>query len=281
MKAAERDPDAGGANGIRALSCERHVASRDRVAQEPAEWLNRRWGIAGRHRLVRDLDHLEVVELAREHGAILHPVGPLRQSLDATQPGAARRGCRGAVPVSERAHDGGSGPRDIRQWVTLVRMTTMQTTGGGVDWGTLAAASPRIADVGLQLLNQSGEGAGLLATVRGDAPPRIHPVNVGVVGDGLYTFLLASPKRRDLEVDGRYALHAHQDPAAPGEFSVRGRAIPVGESGTRERVAAAWPFGVDDGYALFELRIESALLGERETADTWPPSYTSWRPGGT
>jgi hypothetical protein len=130
---------------------------------------------------------------------------------------------------------------------------------------------------GATLLDRSN-GAALLATIRGEAPPRIHPVTVGIVDGGLYVFLLDSAKRTDLEEDGRFALHAHQDPAAPDEFSVRGRAqlIPSGE--TRERVAAGWFFTVDDSYWLFELLIESAVLGERD-ADEWPPRYTRWRAG--
>jgi hypothetical protein len=144
-----------------------------------------------------------------------------------------------------------------------------------VAWSDLAAAAPAIAEAGHRVLYRSGEGSGLLATVRGDAPPRIHPVNVGVVEGGLYAFLLDSAKRRDLAADGRYALHAHQDPAEPTEFSVRGHArlVPPGE--LRDRVAAGWFFEVDDSYWLFELRIGSAILGQRG-ADEWPPRYTRW-----
>jgi hypothetical protein len=127
-------------------------------------------------------------------------------------------------------------------------------------WSDLEAGAPVIAAAGAALLDRS-KGAALLATVRGDAPPRLHPVTVGIVDGGLYVFLLDSAKRRDLVEDGRYALHAHQDPAAPDEFSVRGRArlIPSGE--LRERVASGWFFTVDDSYWLFELQIESAILG--------------------
>src|SRR5512143_3691852 len=152
----------------------------------------------------------------------------------------------------------------------------MTTENDGLaSWADLEAGAPAIATAGRQVLYGSGEGAGLLATVRGDTPPRIHPVNVGVVDGGLYTFLLDSAKRRDLAEDGRYALHGHQDPAAPTEFSVRGRArlVPAGE--LRDRVATDWFFEVDDSYWLFELRIASAILGER-AADEWPPRYTRW-----
>jgi Pyridoxamine 5'-phosphate oxidase len=143
-----------------------------------------------------------------------------------------------------------------------------------VSWGDLAAVEPELAAAGARQLDRSN-GAALLATVRGDAAPRLHPVTVGIVGDGLFVFLLDSAKRRDLAEDGRYALHAHQDQAAPDEFSVRGRArlVPVGA--LRERVAAGWFFEVDDTYRLFELRVQSAILGERGPNE-WPPQYKRW-----
>jgi hypothetical protein len=146
-------------------------------------------------------------------------------------------------------------------------------------WAGFAAAVPELASAGASCLDRS-EGAALLATVRGDAPPRIHPVSVGVVDGSLYVFLLDSAKRRDLAEDGRFALHAYQDPAEPTEFSVRGRARLVNAGELRDRVAAGWFFEVDDSYWLFELRIESAILGERG-ADEWPPRYTRWSAAAT
>ena len=93
-----------------------------------------------------------------------------------------------------------------------------------VRWAEFEAAAPEIAAEGRRLLYARGDGEALLVTVRGAELPRVHPINVGVVDGGLYAFLLPSPKRTDLERDGRFALHTHQDPAAPDEFSVRGRA---------------------------------------------------------
>jgi len=142
-------------------------------------------------------------------------------------------------------------------------------------WADLASGTPAIAETGREVLYRRGDGEGLLATVRGEAPPRIHPVNVGVVEGGLYVFLLDSAKRRDLAEDGRFALHGHQDPSEPTEFSVRGRARLIESGELRDRIGAGWFFDVDDSYWLFELRIESAILGERG-ADEWPPRYTRW-----
>ena len=142
-------------------------------------------------------------------------------------------------------------------------------------WREFAAASPDLAAAGVRHLDRAA-GAAFLATVRGvDGAPRIHPVTVGIVDGGLYVFLLDSAKRRDLEVDGRYALHAPQAKAEPDEFSIRGRArlIPTGD--LRARVADGWFFEVDDTYWLFELQVQTAILGER-AADEWPPRYRRW-----
>lgn len=146
-------------------------------------------------------------------------------------------------------------------------------------WNDFEAGAPEQAAAGRALIERSGIGEGLLATVRGDNPPRIHPVNVRIVDGRLLVFVIVgSAKAGDLAADGRYALHAHQDPAVPREFLVRGRARAVTDPDRRAAAAADWPFEVDDGYTLYELSIDHAVVGDRPTADDWPPVYTSWRP---
>ena len=139
------------------------------------------------------------------------------------------------------------------------------------------AAAPDLEAEGRRLIHRNGDGEVFLATVRGDGPLRIHPINVAIVEDHLVAFILAGPKCTDLERDGRYAMHTHQDPAAPSEFSVRGRAHLVTDPGRRSAIAASWSFEPDETYRLFEFDIEAAVLGTRATADDWPPVYTSWR----
>lgn len=149
-------------------------------------------------------------------------------------------------------------------------------------WNDFAGDSPSIAAAGRALLERSGIGEGLLATVRGDGLPRIHPVHLRIVDGRLLTFaIVGSAKAGDLASDGRYALHAHQDPAVPHEFLVRGRATEVRDPDRRAKAASEWSFEVDEGYTLYELSVEHAVLGERPTADDWPPAYTSWRPGAS
>ena len=150
----------------------------------------------------------------------------------------------------------------------------------GTSWAAFAADEPGMAALGREVLYRRGDGEGFLVTVAGaNGLPRLHPINVGVVDGHLYAFVQAkSAKTRDLEADGRYALHAHQDSAAPHEFMVRGRARKVHDAEVRAAIARDWFFTVADDYPLYELLIEHALLGERGSADAWPPRYRSWRP---
>lgn len=150
-----------------------------------------------------------------------------------------------------------------------------------VSWGEFAAQEPEMAATGRRLLYRGGDGEGLLATVAGDGLPRINPINVGVVGDRLLVFVQAhSAKARELAVDGRYALHAHQDPTEPHEFLVRGRARLVDDPTTRAGIARDWFFKVRDDYPLYELLVEHAIFGERDSPNEWPPRYRSWRKRG-
>jgi hypothetical protein len=144
-------------------------------------------------------------------------------------------------------------------------------------WAEFEAAAPAIATAGRDLLYRTQTGEALLATVRDGAVPRIHPIYIAILEGRLVAFLLSSPKAVDLAEDGRFALHAHQDPAAPHEFVVRGRAIPIDDGPMRQRMADAWYFGMDTPHTLWEFGIEHAVLGERPTRDSWPPRYSSWR----
>ena len=147
-------------------------------------------------------------------------------------------------------------------------------------WHAFDQAEPEMAEKGRALLYERGDGEGLLSTVAASGTPRIHPLNVGVRDGRLLVFIQShSAKARDLESNPHYALHAHIDPAAPHEFMVRGQARLVTDAGVRRAAAADWFFTVSDTYLLYELLIEHALLGERDSADDWPPRYRSWRSG--
>ena len=144
-------------------------------------------------------------------------------------------------------------------------------------WGEFAAAAPTMAEQGRALLYRGGRGRAFLATVREGSPPRVHPISVELVGDRLVAVILPSAKGSDLLQDGRFALHAHQDPEVPHEFVVRGRARLIDDPSERDPIAGSWVFEVGERDYLFEFDIEHAVHGERASADDWPPAYTSWR----
>jgi hypothetical protein len=146
-------------------------------------------------------------------------------------------------------------------------------------WSDLEREAATIATEGRRLLEARGHGEAFLATVRGESAPRIHPISMAIVDGEVLAFIIEdSPKYRDLEQDGRYAMHSHQDAAAPDELALRGRARLVTDAARRAAVAATWSFEPDDTYGLFTFDIDSAVLGQRG-ADEWPPRYTRWAAG--
>ncbi|MSP22580.1 MAG: hypothetical protein EXR66_06130 [Dehalococcoidia bacterium] len=75
-----------------------------------------------------------------------------------------------------------------------------------------------------------------------------------------------SPRRRDLYLDGRYALHAFLGPSDE-EFRVTGTASLVADSAERALAQAAIEFGAfDPDDPIYRLDIERALWGYWENA---------------
>src|ERR1700724_3804921 len=79
-------------------------------------------------------------------------------------------------------------------------------------WGDLRSARPDLAEAGQALLYQFSVGLAFLGTVRRDGGPRTHPICPLLANDGLYAFLVPSPKRADLVRDPRYSLHSFPSP---------------------------------------------------------------------
>ncbi|MFD0784385.1 pyridoxamine 5'-phosphate oxidase family protein, partial [Micromonospora azadirachtae] len=105
-------------------------------------------------------------------------------------------------------------------------------------WSEFAADEPRLADGIRVLMQQYGPGFGYLATVRADGGPRVHPVSPVITDEGLFCFIIDSPKRRDLERDGRYALHSFPPEESDDEAYVAGHAHPVADQARVARLAA-------------------------------------------
>ncbi|WP_329017099.1 pyridoxamine 5'-phosphate oxidase family protein [Micromonospora rifamycinica] len=148
-------------------------------------------------------------------------------------------------------------------------------------WSVFAADEPRLADGIRLLLQQYGPGFGYLATVRADGGPRVHPVCPVVTDGALFCFVVDSPKRRDLERDGRYALHSFPPEDSDDEAYVAGRAEPVTDSARVELVAAIGRAAPQVDWRLFEFSVDVAMLTRRDhggplSPDGGRPSVQVW-----
>jgi hypothetical protein len=145
-----------------------------------------------------------------------------------------------------------------------------------VTWADFSASSPRLAADVQALLEQYGQAFGYLATVRLDGGPRLHPVSPVIADGGLFCFVMASPKRRDLERDGRYALHALPAEHTDDEAYLAGRARPVNSEIRRARLARIHRASGEVDWRLFELEIEVAMVTHRERPSE-PAEHRIWR----
>jgi hypothetical protein len=146
-------------------------------------------------------------------------------------------------------------------------------------WSEFTAADPSLATGIRALLQQYGPGMGYLATVRPDGGPRVHPVSP-VLTDQLYVFVIASPKRHDLERDGRYALHSYPPEDNDDEAYLTGRATHVLDPLVIGRLADALHASAHIDWRVFELSVETAMLrrhGAPPFATVLPPVTRTWR----
>lgn len=158
----------------------------------------------------------------------------------------------------------------------------MSRSGGLARWSELAAAAPDLAETGRSLLQQFGVGLAFLGTVRGDGAPRLHPVCPVLSGGELFVLITPeSPKRHDLERDGRYALQTFPQPK-PGsdEFYVAGRAVRLDDAAAREAVFRDCRHMWDPSELVFELWIERLMHTRWENVLTpqMRPVRRTWRP---
>lgn len=143
-------------------------------------------------------------------------------------------------------------------------------------WSDFAIASPRLAADVRSLLELYGQCFGYLATVRRDGGPRVHPVSPVIADGGLFCFVTLSPKRHDLERDGRYALHAYPAENSDDEAYLAGRARPVIDAIRQRRLANLHRAAATVDWRLFEFDIDVAMLTHRERRDQ-PAEHRVWR----
>jgi hypothetical protein len=129
-------------------------------------------------------------------------------------------------------------------------------------WSEFASDEPRLADAIRGLIQQYGPGFGYLATVRADGGPRVHPVSPVITDEGLFCFVVDSPKRRDLERDGRYALHSFPPEESDDEAYVAGQARPVTDQARVDRLARSLRAAPQVDWRLFEFTVDVAMLAQ-------------------
>jgi hypothetical protein len=153
-----------------------------------------------------------------------------------------------------------------------------------IGWGEFEAREPELAATSRRLLypiGPTGPGLGFLATTRADGGPRVHPVCPALHAGGLYVFVMgASPKRFDLERDGRYALHAYPAEKDDESFYCIGPALVVMDPALRKTAESAVVHHVKPEEVLFELRLQRVLhtvwLNPRQPSTQ--PVYHRWQP---
>ncbi|MFI5936042.1 pyridoxamine 5'-phosphate oxidase family protein [Actinoplanes sp. NPDC051494] len=137
-------------------------------------------------------------------------------------------------------------------------------------WSEFATAEPELASAIRALLQQYGPGMGYLATVRPDGGPRVHPVSPVITDQGLYCFVVESAKRRDLERDGRFALHSYPPEESDDEAYLTGHARPVTDQPTITHLSDTLRASPAVDWRLFELTIETAMLRRHGPAGALP-----------
>ena len=128
-------------------------------------------------------------------------------------------------------------------------------------WSHLTTAEPELASAGARLLSDpdGSPGVAFLATANARGRPRIHPFVPLILDGQLWAFIgEASPKRRDLDRNGQYAIHERLGDKDE-EFTVSGTARRIEDPDTRSTVTAAMPFEVNDTEILYSFEIDTAL----------------------
>jgi hypothetical protein len=153
-----------------------------------------------------------------------------------------------------------------------------------ITWRQFREMQPQMAAEGKSLLYDVGVGLGYLATTRLDGGPRVHPMCPILTEDGLYAFIVPSPKQGDLHRDGRYALHSFPLATSEDAFYVIGRARFVEAADLREQLANQF---AEERSALqvpapgreqhlFEFLITTAMLTRTTGHGDPAPVHTVW-----
>ena len=145
-------------------------------------------------------------------------------------------------------------------------------------WAELETAAPDIGTAGRRFFEVNE--VFYLATVSKAGWPRVHPFCPALAAGSLWAFIMEeSPKRRDLDANGRFAIHALPG-AEDEEFFVAGRATRQPDPERREVALAAMPYNnADERHILFEFFPSRALWTAWENFQQpgMRPVHRAWR----
>jgi hypothetical protein len=154
-----------------------------------------------------------------------------------------------------------------------------------ISWSDFKVRQPDLARQGAELLYHFGVGLAFLSTVRPDGGPRLHPMCPLVTEEGLYAFIVPSPKLRDLHRDGRYSMHSYPLEDNEDAFYLSGAARHVTDSAARDRLARLFaderadqniPAPGEEQH-LFEFEVQMAMLTRTTGHGDPSPQHTIWR----
>jgi hypothetical protein len=149
-------------------------------------------------------------------------------------------------------------------------------------WGALLREAPELAGAIRARLDATKHH--VLATLRADGSPRVSGTEVQFHGEDLIVGMMpGSRKARDLERDGRFALHTNPGDGTMtgGDAKISGRARLITDPDEFAAYAAEVP-GVADGtiepaFPAFRLGLVDAVLtslhpdGDRLVIEVWRP----------
>ena len=103
----------------------------------------------------------------------------------------------------------------------------------------------------------------------------MHPFIPAIVDERLWAFVIDSPKQRDLDRNGMYAVHSVLGDDDESFFAA-GSAMRVDDDRARSTVRTCMPYDdIDERHVLYEFDLERALW------TTWitptRPDYRRWR----
>lgn len=151
-------------------------------------------------------------------------------------------------------------------------------------WPQFASEQPKLAGASRALLYEVGVGLGYLATVTADGGPRVHPVCPVINDDGMFVFVVPSPKQRDLHRDGRFALHSFPREDDEDACYLTGRARHVDDAAAHarlgrrfadERQKLAVPAPGHEQH-LFELLLATVMVTRTTGHGDPAPQHTVW-----